>query len=171
MIAWYGPYKFGNVIPESVPRSYGTDPAQLVSIGTLQATDKPTNCTIFPPKLVPQSDGSKEMREERNDLHKRVEQAEMDANLSAAKITELESLLKTRDRVHQKLLEENTHLTTACEDHQGTIERLEKSVVELKGENAGLKAEVAGLRADLETATAPKSEPKKAKQPQLAATH
>jgi len=176
-IARYGSgpieYKYGDVIPESVPLSLGKNPDELVAAGTLVETTKEVNCKIFAPQLTPLSNGTDELVAERNELRARVDRAEQTARLAQAKIEEQEGLLKTRDRVHQKMHEENVHLLTACEDHQKNLDIVEKERDELKKENERLREEIALLKADLDAATAPKVEPKKTvkPQPQLTGAH
>ncbi len=155
-------YRFGNVIPESVPLAYGNNPAKLVEQGVLKPTNLEVNCRIVAPELPTITDGQKEGIVERNALLDRAENAELNAKLLGAKVGEQETLLAARMREIQRLIDENGQLRSANSDHQAGRDAAEKTIAELQ-------SQVASLTNDLNVATAPKS-PKHPKQPVVNAT-
>lgn len=146
-VALYGPYPHGSVIPAAVPLGYGTDPDDLVRIGTLEWTDARTNCPIAgPPPAGPEFDATAELVAERNDLRGRAERAERAEKLLAAQAAELEKQVAARDAALAKAVaahaDEAAHLAAACDEHQAARDKLE--------------AELAAASQLLADATAPK---------------
>lgn len=138
----------GSVLPEwYVNEDKGL--AGRVSVGALAPTGRPTNVQLMKRTPKTADDPGPAMVGELNRVTAENAQyarsnAELDATVKD-QAKRIEYLTKELGR----MTEENAHLRGACDDHQGKIERLEKDNAE--------------LTAQLESATAPKPEPKKPK--------
>lgn len=130
-VAKYGHYVHGNVIPAAVPLAYGTDPEQLVALGTLVKTKEPCNCPILADDAVPVSEPTAALVQERNDWQKRAERAERAEQLLMAQVEGLQSTKDAFERSLAKMTAERAILEAKLREVEQQLAAAKHEVAEL----------------------------------------
>lgn len=128
-VTTFGAYKAGDVIPAY--EAGGHDLAFLVERGVVTPTDKPTTVEVAPKRATPTAP-AEDVYLERDRLFRETARLEQENKELDGQLAEVR---RQRDDVRAeigKYVEDNAHLTRACEEHQSTIDRLEKELAETK---------------------------------------
>lgn len=142
---WFGQYKQGSVIPEWVVARAGSV-EESVRLGIVEPTNDPVNVTLRIPEPKPEhlaSDPPPQLVDEANKLRTENLQLAADLKDAHATVAALRKQLETRDKSLVNQTEVVEHMRTANEEHQNTIERLEKRLEELTAELEQLTAPAA----------------------------
>lgn len=160
VIACWGRYQQGSIIPEAAVRARGGDPDSLVARGVMKPTLEPRNCDLVggnpdakqpPDRASLSADVIRESNELRRENQSLRAECEVQKDLASGK----ERARKALEVELAKQVEEIDHLTRACETHQAAEEKALAAVKQLELRITALEAENARM---LEEATAPASE-------------
>lgn len=161
MIACWGRYQQGSVIPEAAIRARGGDPDGLVARGVIRPTTEARNCDLVggdPGAKKPDAGAlSAEVIRESNELRRANTALSADNQILREQVEGKERARKALEKELAEQVEEIDHLTTACETHQANEQTALAKVAELEARVKALEDDNAKL---LEEATAPKKDAK-----------